>query len=384
MNYSNPHHIDSLESIVPVLEMNVRLSSESIAVSTDPWAERATIVPLLVDDIPLLLPHLISPERGTVNTDDQLWSILTRSYFRNGPLEVVERHREQIQQIITEAIERQQPVPIVLPTIPFKDQNATTTRQPVGVVDLGEHAFVAQLRDLVHSVRTVYEPGLDLVLIADGQIYRDIFTSATESEVSRYTQNLTALIERYDLTDQIRIVDFSDIIDSDEGFQSYRSGVEDMLSQSADDRVTTRLYALQRGMLVNCELPYSSLEAVEHYRCHPTTTWPEAVQSITSHAARRYAAFLITACHRQSIQLTFPDALRATVHPKDAPQLPLHLVSKRNRIFPYNGIPVVKESDAGLRKSLHITRFSGLVATAGTFYQCHDGHGNTLYYMREG
>jgi hypothetical protein len=134
--------------------------------------------------------------------------------------------------------------------------------------------------------------------------------------------------------------------------------------------------------LVNCQFDSYSMEDVEHYRNIDRTEWPEDIQRATTSAARLYAAFLITACQRRTIESNFPGALRATVHPKAAPQLPLHLVNSRSVIFPYNGVPVVKEGERGLRRSLRIFRLSQLLATDGDFYRCYDQAGNTLYYMR--
>jgi hypothetical protein len=135
-------------------------------------------------------------------------------------------------------------------------------------------------------------------------------------------------------------------------------------------------------MLVNCQFDEYTAVNIERYRQVDTGDWPGDIRRQTSEAARRYAAFLITACQRQTLEREFPSALRATVHPKDAPQLPVHLVNNRSVIFPYNGVPVVRENDSGLRRSLRIVRLSQLLANNQCYYRCDDADGNTLYYER--
>ncbi len=62
------------------------------------------------------------------------------------------------------------------------------------------------------------------------------------------------------------------------------------------------------------------------------------------------------------VERAFPDAQRTTVHPKKAPQIPLHLVNKNSAVLPYNGVPIVSERRLGatgsIRRSTRIVRFS--------------------------
>jgi hypothetical protein len=166
-------------SILSTLARCVRLGNRP-AEPGPVWQQRAEIIPLEVDDIPVLPSRLIRPARGDRPADEQVWSVLTNSYFRRGNLESIEPHRQTMQAVIGAAVESQAPVHLILPTIPFKDQGPTTTGLLPGEVDLGEHAFVAQLRDM-----TAGFTGISLLKLLRPKKWRP--TRETYSRLSRLT-----------------------------------------------------------------------------------------------------------------------------------------------------------------------------------------------------
>jgi hypothetical protein len=84
----------------------------------------------------------------------------------------------------------------------------------------------------------------------------------------------------------------------------------------------------------------------------------------------------------------FPYNLRGTVHPKKAPQIPLHTVNKNSLVAPYNGVPVVSrrrlEKTGDLRNSTRIMRYGELILGADSI-SCIEFAGDTSFaYMIPG
>jgi hypothetical protein len=109
--------------------------------------------------------------------------------------------------------------------------------------------------------------------------------------------------------------------------------------------------SLQRGMLLNIPAPEQDFDAYASLIAQPFDQLPRDLQDRTRNIAIEYSSFLLAMRKLNLVQRNFPDALRATVHPKNAPQVPLHLVNKHSVTFPYNGVPVVSEGKFAKTKS---------------------------------
>lgn len=375
---SSPHPEPSIRGL---LHSIVRVSSMDNNQPYEDWVERAVI-----HDEPATIPYLqeriVSPGNVRDPVPEQVWSVLTHPWIARLPQEMGEGARVTLYESVCDQVNIGQPLELVLPSIPFKDQNPTTTGQPIDAIDLGEHAMIAQLRDIIASVQRIYPAGLTIRLLADGLVYRQYFTDSDEAGVIRYREGVEGVIERYGMSDFITVTDLSELLVRDPEFYTHHRDVSHILSSMAEGPDSRVLQALQRGMLANTE-SRTSISTMDRYLHSEIDTWPDELASRTRRTACDYAAFLITAAQRSTIARQFPDAIRATVHPKDAPQLPLHVTHHRNRILPYNGVPVVN-ANAQEPRNIRIERLATVLGRSEHVIRHVDQSGTALYYSRGG
>ena len=269
-------------------------------------------------------------------------------------------HIPLLRQTIESKTRRANPIEIVLPTLPFKDQNPLTTRHSLQSIDLGEYLFMAQMRDIVVSVKNTYPPGVHLTVLTDGLVYADIFANGEKDKITQYRKNCAKIRDDFGLEGKVKIIDMMDLVAQEDRFLTVQKQIRNILGRN-NANVQGSLAALRRGMLLNIAVPEYSFDEYGSIVNLPEESLPMDILQRATDASFDYASFLLAMQRLDVIQKAFPNALRATVHPKDAPQLPIHLVNKSSAIFPYNGVPLVSErklqSTGSLRKSTRIVRF---------------------------
>lgn len=378
-NLRNMPATDSELSIRQLLHSIVRISSTHNNQPSEDWVARAVI-----HETPSAMPYLperiVSPNNSKDPLQEQVWSILSHPRFARLPQEMSDGSRSMLYESVCGRVNSRQPLEIVLPSIPFKDQNPITTGQSIDAIDLGEHAMIAQLRDIIVSVQQIYPAGITIRLVADGLIYRQYFTNSDEAGVIRYREGVEGVIERYGINNFISVTDFSDLIAHDPQFFTHQRDVGLVLNTISEGTDLHLMQVMQRGMLANT-VSNTSISTMEQYIRSEIETWPEELAKRTRRTAYEYAAFLITAAQRGIINRHFPDAIRATVHPKNAPQLPLHVTNHRNRILPYNGVPVVN-TNALEPRNIRIERLATVLGRPEHVIRHVDPNGMTLYYSR--
>ena len=359
----------------------VRINSGAAATSPEyAWEQQATIIDVGTSELPRILPErLLHSQIDSLGVPEQVFSVLTNKRFRRGTYEQVATYSNQLLGQISAAVDEARPIELVLPTIPFKDQSPVTTGQAPDAIDLGEHAMVAQIRDLLFSIQEVYSPGAVMHLVSDGHVYRAMCHTASDEQISGYGVGVQALINNYGLTDSITMTNFADIVQADHGFLEDQLRTFDVLRHKLETD-NPYLRTLQRAMLGNMALEGMDIQDIVRFQQSNTNQWPARVAEATGAIACEYAAFLLTAARRRVLEHRFPGCLRATVHPKDAPQIPLNLVNRRSMILPYNGVPVVDSGDTTLRNSLRIVRLVSLLGSKRTYIKHLSDSGNALFY----
>lgn len=309
-----------------------------------------------------LTPDPLCLTKARVGLPETILAILSHSRFRKGSMDIINKYQDALLVKIIAAVEDRQPVKLVLPSLPFQNQNALCAGQSLDHIDLGVHLMFAQLRDLVLSVEAVYEPGLEIIIVCDGLVYADLLEITDIESVNTFRQKCASLLRHMGMARKIKLVDMSWLVNETPGFRESEQTIRAELSRllAGPSPIDEHLRSLERGMLFN--LPFTDKAAGElaDVANLPLDELPMDIRQRLRDATLGYASFILALAKHTVVNRFFPEAIRATVHPKDAAQLPLHLVNKDSGVFPYNGVAVISNArllrTGDLRASVRIMR----------------------------
>lgn len=327
-------------------------------------------------------------------TAEQALTVLLHPFFRKGSYETMgAEYIRRLHKQLAVSSEYGQPLQLVVPTLPFKDQCAVTTRQQVECVDLGERLFLMRLDLLARSVAAVTHAKTSVHIVADGSVYADIFTQQNQDDVSIYFNSCSNLIKTLGLK-TLAITDMQDIIATEPRFSEVRTSIKDHLSKivaDEDESVHLTWQALLRGMLFNCQLPapfhdYNNFSALAGLELSETHQHHPQVYEVLTHAGLEYASFLLAMRKLHMLDRFFhgPGVIRATIHPK-ANQLGLQTLG--SEVAPYNGVTIV-DMDAFINdpritnnRWYSCQRFYKMLQQHEQLSQIVDQDGNTFCYL---
>ena len=290
--------------------------------------------------------------------DEQILSVLMHSHIRRGSLEIPMQYKDEFLSKIHDAMNTNRPIEIVLPTLPFKNQNVMATGHSIGWTDLGEYLCMLQMKTIVESVKKVYAPGAKITLLTDGTVYADLFANGDKDSVGQYFQQLWHIKEKLGLGNDVELVDMQWLINTEPLFADVAQEIRTLLPQVAaeDETVAKLLQGLTYGMLFCFDTPFDMEEYMKRIFVQGGNL-PKDILSQAMDTAHEYATFLLTMKKLDVVKKAFPHAIRGTVHCKDAAQIPLHLVNHKSWIFPYHGVPVVSRGrQERIKNWQHATR----------------------------
>ncbi|MGH7204359.1 MAG: L-tyrosine/L-tryptophan isonitrile synthase family protein, partial [Candidatus Levyibacteriota bacterium] len=213
----------------------------------------------------MLTPRIIYPSQDAVNTSSAILSILLNANIRRGSLTTVEPYMHTFLSKINYFVERNEPIHLVLPTIPHKKQSPITTGHTMDFVDLGEYLLMSQLHTILLSIEKIYNPGAKITLLSDGLLLADIFTNNDKSLIHNYIQKLNHLKNQFNLNGLVNIEGLDNLIKDRELFAQVHDDIKRLLYTlyKKDAIITEGLDILKKAMLV-FNLPFDhSLE--EHF-----------------------------------------------------------------------------------------------------------------------
>lgn len=269
---------------------------------------------------------------------------------------------------IMDRMARKEPIQIVLPSFPFKDQNPFRNDLPAHSVDLGEIAMLVRLHSTALALYQIYAFGVQWVIVCDGIVYSKLFGVDT-ADAAEYREELRRWRNRLNLQQTIQIIDFEDIIAKLSFPQTANSTfwtqcdqvvktLRDLCEDDGESLLKEALLTLKRGMKWNLNtrdyLASGQLSA-EHlwqilngYNTEGLTNSACRILEDIDHraevAAFGYLAFnLQMGRYSRGIEATLPRAIRATVHPKPGQIL---APSPGGDVFPWNGRCLVTQEEA--------------------------------------
>lgn len=288
------------------------------------------------------------------SVSEKILGILTSKSVRRGPRSLIEPFLPELLSSIDRLVQNNQPINLILPSLPFKDQSPFTTGVSIDHADLCEHAMFAQIKRVVEAIATVYKSGAHMTLLCDGYIYADIFAQGDKDGAGRYKAACEKIKNEYGLHNQVTLFDMREVLFDMPEWHKVHSEILQIIQElkQNDPEVGDRLNVLSKQFIFHVALPepHNSYEAARAlYEQEP---WPEWLTELMLNSAIEYCAIHLTLAHTDLVTRAFPSAIRCTVHPKAAAQIPLHLTNPDNSLLPYNGIATVSLLEYQKGKSL--------------------------------
>ena len=209
---------------------------------------------------------------------------------------------------ILRAIERREPIVIVLPAFPAKSPNRQKTLSHLP--DLGDQMALRRLHQMCERIRAIYPPGAEMVICSDGRVFADL-VRIPDPHVTEYGQAL----RDHARTELGNTVSFFDLDDVFEGVDDYDTLREELLVCYGESLRTLRCRtkeeaaagAMYRGIT---RFLFEDFLGLEEFKGMSRT----AVQK----QARRYAYRVIQRSNAWSRLLKdyFEHAIRFSIHPQ--------------------------------------------------------------------
>lgn len=284
---------------------------------------------------------------------EKIFYIMKSKYFRRGSIHKTKfnDNKEIFRPIIEYKLQKDEPLQIILPSFPFKIPNfcKTARRSP----DMAEILCLSRLYEICITIEKIYPPGAQFVIIADGQVYRKMF-GVSLYEALYYRDESIRMLGRLGFNDKINIVDMQSLIDQRKSeYSLYKkylfSSFNKWWSQSANEQrlnlVNASIYNIN-SMQVTKDLLQLKLKNISYnldkkviFRNFANIS--NQILQKAEKAAFDYAFFLYVLKEMKLVSSAYPEALRATVHPKPG-QWGIHLTHSKNGIFPWHGIALKK------------------------------------------
>lgn len=291
----------------------------------------------------------------------RIFDVLTCKRYRRGPQKFVEgQDQEAIIAQITDRIRLRQPVELILSFFGSKVQNQLKTFAEDGTeVDLSEVASLLRFYEIARSVEVVYDFGAEVKIACDGRKYADSIGFSAEAG-SGYFKNICLLAEYMGLGDHVKLFDEAEHYPDDitERMESrlvqlrcrYEQGDLDLIRFVEKLRLSLAISIPQNGVALqqlslafSSQIPCSQLSQI----CRESYDLRQGLVDRSRNGALRYIAMYDVVKDAGIIESVAPNAIRATVHPKQG-QIGLYAVNSAvNNRFPHHVQGVMSDFNSG-------------------------------------
>jgi L-tyrosine isonitrile synthase len=271
---------------------------------------------------------------------------------------------DEFRSAIDEQLRRRDRLLFLLPSFPFKDQNRFRTFSGASTVDMGEISMLVRLHALALALYQKHPFGADIVILSDGLLYSSVF-GVEDTHARRYREQLRGFRNLLNLQGTVSILDLKELIDHfSVGTETnrviqvidlVRSFISDF--EGSQGECGEAFAVLKKGMKWNMNtrdrLAHLDDEAAwcvlteSHRHAVPTRLtgdW-DSLDRDGAFAASSYAAVNLALKYFDLVNLVFPGAFRATVHPKPG-QLAVPIVGG---VYPWNGVGMSMTSQLSAR-----------------------------------
>jgi len=296
---------------------------------------------------------------------ERVWQLLSSRKYRRGATEFLESLRPLALENIDHCLANDHDIELCVSFFPCKLRQPLKTFSKLGSeVDIGELATLLRLYEICIAIEAITGRRTVFHVLCDGFRYKSCFFDK-EAAIQGYVHNIELLISHLGLTDNIRLIDESQIYTAatqEQITSRYFEIFKDyMFRESNEVRlvVNTLLPKIILNMDVApelCEIEqmaefYCKLFSDPHgssgfvLRLDGANCFQEILQTCISSACR-FLAINQTLGSVDIARRLFPYAIRCTVHPKPG-QIGIHTINKATSIFAHCGQGVVSEINDG-------------------------------------
>ncbi|MDT7782434.1 MAG: L-tyrosine isonitrile synthase [Pseudonocardiales bacterium] len=326
----------------------------------------------------------------------RIFEIMACGRYRAGSVEKTRftENWELWQDTLRLHVEQGTPIPVTLPSYPFKIPNPVKVRRRSP--DMAELLNLQRLIELSHAISLVHEPGAVMHVISDGMIYGPLF-GVSDHEARCYRADAEQMIRDLDAEKTITMVDMLDDVILDrhalrrskmtpgsrnvtvasvqDEFDDVKARLEPKVRKWWDDNADDahRKY-LVRNLTANMNTHSEAVHLLSQVLSRTVAgediaEAAEEMRAVGDHIlkradeyALRFTLTLYTLRVMNMVQRFYPQSIRGTVHPKPG-QWGFHLVNKFTNVFPWQGVAVQKpngqwrvrtELDAKLRGAIPV------------------------------
>lgn len=230
------------------------------------------------------------------------------------------------------------PIHIVLPAFANKSFNPLKTIRTTP--DLWEIWSLLQLNTLCTDFSEVYGWSVYMTIIMDGTVYAPLFNEPMDKVID-YKNKFMQLSKNMQCKN-INIIDMKDMLEWNIGFyKTYEDNLKDIENNRNDNiRSDVSLQNLFYNTAQNINTSMYKTEELINALVLQDKDTPErkTIYEQAKYSTQRYRAFVSTLYEQKIIYNAFPDAIRATCHPKPG-QRGINLIDKESYNYPYNGVP---------------------------------------------
>lgn len=294
----------------------------------------------------------ISNRLNRMDSDyEKAFEIISAKRYRAGTVSQTrfEDNKELFRPTLQSHIDARTPLQFVLPSFPYKFAN------PVKVArkspDMAEVLCLSQLYEACHSLGRIYEPGARFTIISDGQLYQSMF-GITVYEAINYRDQVREMISALGYDDLVDIVDMVDLVDTQrDRFELVKGKLLPVFGEwwdthPDDERRASLIKSSAPNINTAGEVSHDLVQLATKDIAHATDAEDTlenfekvraSVRERTEQAAFDFALVLYTLRELDLVSKCYPQAIRATVHPKPE-QWGIHLVNRHTRVFPWQGV----------------------------------------------
>ncbi|MEO6077608.1 MAG: L-tyrosine/L-tryptophan isonitrile synthase family protein [Candidatus Andersenbacteria bacterium] len=308
-----------------------------------------------------LVNEIYLPNREAHTIAEKVLSILLNSNVRRGSFSIIAKYIPIFLEKINRSIQSGQPITLILPAMPHKKLSPITTGHSIDFVDLGEYLCFQQMKNIINSISKVYSGGVKIILVPDGVVLAHCFAENDIDGILAYQNKLRNVCEELGLSSVIDIVDLQSIVLTDSRFIHVKEAIAQqlyMLEETNED-VRKGLDILKKAMFFNVPFSHSLAQHIDLMK-RTRADVPANILNKLDSAAVEYISIVLALKRLNLIEKAFPNGIRMSVHSKRVPSIPVNLINDTSQIFPYNGVPVVRQikysRNHNLRTSTRIMR----------------------------
>lgn len=282
------------------------------------------------------------------NTAEKILSIFLNEEIILGNKKNIHLCKPNFLKKINFFIKKNQPILFNITQFAFKVPNPlkTNRRKP----DLGELAFLSQLKDIVNLIKKIYSPGAKIIIY--GESY--VFNSAVEinfKEIDIYFKTIKKWISQLGWENDLILYDLRSLVKQIPNFQEHFQTNLKLLRQgwfTKDKSITSEIRRVTETLFLSINTRRYSIDKVMdlYNQRKITNKFIKAIRDkLLKKAITRSFSYL---AYHKSIntsrlsELLFPNSLKLSFT-FGSDKICLHTINKESRLYPYHGVPILNE-----------------------------------------